>query len=354
MGIIVCNGRKKATGMRPPALKRFAITDVMINELSTNPYKIYAFGLYLTRNCNLKCIFCLSDAGDVLEDELTLDKRLALVKEAYDLGARQFIISGAGEPLLDPNFWDIVKLAHDILGMYVIVYSNATCITPEVALRIKSMERLSIISKKFSFKAEVSNYLYGGNFTDKVDTGFRSLIKAGLNAEVPTRLGFQVPVTRINLPEIPNLLRYARENNLFPQINQLFLTGRALENPDLYIAPEEYRKLYINCKKIDAEEFGIAWDECWEPDNPLIAGCCVRPKYWVMVDDVGEIRACSIDMAARIGNCRDSTLLEVFKQNPERVLEIRNSFEENDCYGCNEPEATCKANIFEGGRDLSR
>lgn len=337
-----------------PVIKKFRITDAMINELSTNPSKIYAFGLYLTRECNIGCIFCLSDAGQAQADELTLEKRLALVKEAYELGARQLIISGAGEPFLDPGFWDVIELAHDVLGMYVIVHSNATCITEQVAQKVMSKERLSIMAKKFSFNREVNNYLYGGEYVDQVEAGFNNLMKAGLNKETPTRLGFQVAITRINLPEIPDILRYARHNNLFPQINQLFLTGRARENPNLVVNTEEYRKLYLECKRIDAEEFGIHWDSCWLPDNPIIAGCCVRPKFWVMVDDVGEMRACSIDLAAIIGNCRNSTILEVLEQNAERVLQIRNSFQENDCYACNEPDESCNQKLQESGRDFSR
>ena len=331
-----------------PGLKKVTITDEMVNVAREDPTKIFAFGLYLTPKCNMKCIFCLSNAGCPKKHgvELSYNKRESLLREARDLGAEQLIISGAGEPLLDRHFWDIIKIAHDELGMHVAIYSNMLLINKDVAAKIASYERLSVTGKKYSFHPETENYLFGGDYSECVSNGFSNLMEAGLNLEIPTRLGFQCAITRVNIAEIPDILRYARDNNLFPQINKLFLAGRAKENPDLFVTDDQYSSLYDKCRRIDLEEYGIKWEPCWSMDNPILAGCCKRPKYWVMVDDLGEMRACSIDQAAVIGNVAKSTIFNVLQENAERVLALRQSFGENSCYVCNKPEEVQLSNPF--------
>lgn len=340
--------------MKPrPLILRYPITDVMINDLQRDPLQIRAFGLYLSRRCNLRCIHCLSDAGGAKQAELSLLRRILLLDEAAELGARQLIISGAGEPLMDQHFWPIIEHAHRDLGMFVLIYSNTTLVTREIAARLAGIPRLSIIGKLYSFREQVSDAVFGGPFTALVNRGFQNLVECGMNEAEPTRLGFQCAILRVNLGEIPDILRYARLHNLFPQINTLFLSGRAQQ--EFGITREEYSSLYQECQTIDREEFGIEWDSCWNAYNPIIAGCCVRPKYWVMSDDVGELRACSIDYGTRIGDVKAQSLREVLQQNSEKVLSLRRMFRENDCFICNRPTPSGEfVELMAAGRDLAR
>ena len=336
-----------------PLIQRRTVTADQCLELENDPTKILAFGLYLSRACQMKCIHCLSDAGIEKPKTLSTEKRIALIEEASSIGATQLIISGAGEPLLDPDFWKIIDRATS-LDMLSLVYSNTIEVTEEIAQRIVENKSISIIGKKYSMKTETSNFLFGGQFSEFSEAGFNHLIAKGLNKTSPTRLGFQCSIFRLNLKEIPDILRWARTNNLFPQINTIFLVGRARE--EFSITKEEYTELYLKCKEIDLQEFGIKWDECWNPYNPIVAGCCVRPKYWVMVDDVGEMRACSIDFSARIGSVVDQGIKECLAQDPERVIFLRKTFQENDCFVCNPPKDSIEVVVpmAGGNRDLAR
>lgn len=336
--------------MARPLIQRRTITADQCLELENDPTRILAFGLYLSRACQMKCIHCLSDAGIKKLKTLSTEKRIELLEEARSIGATQLIISGAGEPLLDPDFWKIINRATE-LDMLSLVYSNTMEVTEEVAQRIVENQMISIIGKKYSMNTATSNFLFGGEFCKKSEAGYNCLIAKGLSKTSPTRLGFQCSIFKWNIKEIPDILRWARTYNLFPQINTLFLAGRARE--EFSITREEYTELYLKCKEIDLNEFGIKWDECWNPYNPIIAGCCVRPKYWVMVDDVGEMRACSIDIKARIGDVANQGIKECLAQNAERVIFLRKTFQENDCFACNPP----KDNIVPmagGNRDLAR
>ena len=68
--------------------------------------------LELSRECNLRCVYCYASSGKKLHNELTLRRRSTdALDQAIDLGARRIIVIGGGEPLLYPDVMDIMRAA---------------------------------------------------------------------------------------------------------------------------------------------------------------------------------------------------------------------------------------------------
>ena len=103
----------------------------------------------LTERCNNDCIHCYINlpANDVnaKNKELSLTKIKELLKEAASLGCLRVRFTG-GEPLLRDDFEGIYISARK-LGMRVILFTNATLITPqliELFSRIPPLEKMEV------------------------------------------------------------------------------------------------------------------------------------------------------------------------------------------------------------------
>lgn len=89
----------------------------------------------LTERCNNNCIHCYINlpADDLVakERELTTERIQAILKEAAAIGCLQVRFTG-GEPLLREDFEELYLFARK-LGLKVVIFTNATLITPHLA-----------------------------------------------------------------------------------------------------------------------------------------------------------------------------------------------------------------------------
>jgi MoaA/NifB/PqqE/SkfB family radical SAM enzyme len=47
-------------------------------------------------------------SGDALKNELTFEEITRIIREAVDLGIRNVVNFGGGEPLMYPRYWDVL------------------------------------------------------------------------------------------------------------------------------------------------------------------------------------------------------------------------------------------------------
>ncbi|MEK6621908.1 MAG: radical SAM protein, partial [Planctomycetota bacterium] len=115
--------------------------------------------LEFTRKCNLRCLYCYSNAGEAVENELELNELKAVVYQARDLGAKKIILLGGGEPLLYHGVMDVVDYIHS-LGLQQVLFTNGTLITREIA-QFLFKKNVSVIMKSNSMISEVQDLLAG-------------------------------------------------------------------------------------------------------------------------------------------------------------------------------------------------
>lgn len=96
---------------------------------------LVALDMELTERCNNNCIHCYinlpADEPRSRERELSTDEIKAILQEATSLGCLTVRFTG-GEPLLREDFEDLYVFART-LGLRVILFTNATLITPELS-----------------------------------------------------------------------------------------------------------------------------------------------------------------------------------------------------------------------------
>jgi MoaA/NifB/PqqE/SkfB family radical SAM enzyme len=81
-------------------------------------------GLELTYSCNVRCRHCY--VNGLGGEELTLNEYRRLIDDLYDLGRFCLVFTG-GEPLLRPDFFDIVAYANRKRFLKVL-FTNGTLI----------------------------------------------------------------------------------------------------------------------------------------------------------------------------------------------------------------------------------
>lgn len=122
--------------------------------------------LEVTNVCNNKCAFCASLVSK--RNRGMIDSELAkrIIKEAYDLGAREICMHSMGEPLLHKNLAEFVKLAKDLGYEYIYLDTNGILATADV---INSVIDAGLDSLKFSVNAASKETYLIVNGTDNFE-----------------------------------------------------------------------------------------------------------------------------------------------------------------------------------------
>jgi radical SAM protein with 4Fe4S-binding SPASM domain len=91
-----------------------------------------------TSKCNLNCIHCYSNAdGSGRNTSMSTSEGKSFIHQLADFGVPVLLFSG-GEPLLRKDFFDLARYAVQN-GLGVVLSTNGTLITSEVASQIKSI-----------------------------------------------------------------------------------------------------------------------------------------------------------------------------------------------------------------------
>lgn len=320
----------------PPKLKGLALSIDEINK-AKNENRMLVISIETSNICNLRCIYCYTGAANKLKDELTLDEYKSILDQSVELGAQKVAIAGAGEPLLDPNFFRILDLIRE-RNLYLILYTNATLINKDTAKKLYD-NPVTVVATLNSMKPEIQNKLCGNVpwAYEKMMRGIHNLIDAGFNKSNPTRIAIDSFMVKETIDEAPEIFRFARRNNIFPYICRVFLGGRA-KGKDLDVSNEQFKTLVYRLHDIDENEFGYTW----EPRPPFVASQCQLIYVNMVVGIQGEVRPCYC-VFIDAGNIRKQSLKDIW--NSDTLKNIRD-MEKNlkgkcgacelkgECFGC--------------------
>lgn len=329
---------------KPPVLNGLGFSRKEVNKAREN-HRLLSVTLFVGNKCNLRCLYCYRDAGKKEENELTLEERILVLIQARELGAKTVIVPGAGEPLLDPLFYDrkhesfpIINIANS-LGMHVVLFTNGTFITKENA-KVLAQKDVSVVAKLNSTFCSpgIQDFLAGVK-------GAHKKIHAGLNALLDAelckgnRLGIDSVIVKQNYDNIPHIFELCRRNKIIPYITTELHGGRGQENAELLdVSKEKIRELFNKLLGMDRKMFGYSWS----PAPPIVAGSCQKLLYDIVVDHHGNIQPCP-GINISLGNVRNIPLAEAlyteFMQNvrhPKKYLKGKCGIcKRQDCvYGC--------------------
>lgn len=253
--------------------------------------------LDLTGECKLKCFYC-DRTPDRYNDvpgrvELTTQDRIDLIVQARELGATTIEFPGAGEPMLDPGFWEVVEKIHE-LGMIPVMFTSG------YDLDRFSIDRLyklgaTIFIKHNSIDTAVQDKMVGvRGYGGKARESLELLIERGFNRTIPTRLAIDMVVTpqfneSDSFSEVVVAHRWCRLNNIHNYITTLIPEGRA-DRGAMLLERERSNQMIEAVRKVDEEEFGLTYN----PSRPMSGGYkCRQVNVGLFVNLFGEVYDCN-------------------------------------------------------------
>lgn len=251
----------------------------------------------LTRSCNLRCQHCYTDSANRrYPGELSTAECEAVLEDLASYRVPAVLFSG-GEPLVRPDLFHLAARAR-ALGLHVVLSTNGTLITPEIAGRLAELKFAYVGISLDSALPGVHDRFRGveGAF-EKTMRGFRACVAAG------QKTGLRLTLTREtceNLDLIFDLIE--REGIQRACFYHLCPSGRG---QDLYrMDPEQTRQAMdtIFDRTLDLNQRGRRV-EILTVDNH-----CDAAYLWMRMEREGHPRAGQVkEMAEWNGGARYSS-----------------------------------------------
>ncbi|MDD4872329.1 MAG: radical SAM protein [Kiritimatiellae bacterium] len=278
-----------------------------------------ALDLDLTARCTMAaCIYCDSKpaVGSEHPGELGAKETAYLLESASKLGLKWLYSCGLGEPFEDERFTVLIEKALS-LGIRVSLFTNALAINARKADWLKR-KGVCLIVKLDSLNETTFDRILGRHGAARyIYKAVENLRNAGYGHDrtYATDLAFSIVPTKLNLPDIPDVIRYAIDCNAFPSVGEL-------EQAGMVLAKKHFNDLALDVShlaglKADVER--LLWEGYKRPICPsIIAG--------VHIDNVGN---CVVDRETGlnckwfllkeprvkvIGNIRDDTMSELVRK----------------------------------------
>jgi MoaA/NifB/PqqE/SkfB family radical SAM enzyme len=278
--------------------------------------------------CSLNCVNCYrkEPRGGWAQKskELSLEERLALIRDAAGLGTTAYHIVGAGETLDDPDFPMQLEEARRF-GMEVMVPTNGIGLQSERTVDMLDASGASILLKLNSFSDDVERRLVGQKgYADMRNRVLEKLLERnsfnreeiGGSGAVTTRLAISCMITRLNQHEVLDILRFCREHNIAPFIDTFIPVGRTAREIGLTPAQEEIEGLFLQAKERDTR-MGIDGGN----GNIYLGGMeCFQRGLGPYVNIIGEARVCVGEKEA-IGNIREESLAAIWTRIREMTAD---------------------------------
>ena len=295
-----------------------------------------------TKRCNLDCMHCYSGGNTASDGELSTDEAKKMLDGLKECGSPFMILSG-GEPFLRDDVFELGRYAREI-GLMVIVSSNGTTVTPEIAAKAADAG-FGYVGVSLDGLAKTNNYFRGSaDAYSNALQGMRNLRDAGI------KTGLRFTMTRHNcheLPEIMDLLVKEGFHRLC--VYHLEYAGRGKELMDNDLSPDERRRavdslfkktieinrgnhdlevltvgnyadaayIYMKVLKEDPQKAKAAYEHFLRNGGE---GCGEKLAY---IDEVGNVYA-SQHLKTELGNIRKRSLKDIWNGDNEFLWKLRN------------------------------
>lgn len=280
----------------------------------------------VTAACNLKCLHCRASAIDhPLPDEFSTKESFDLIDEIASFSKPTIILTG-GEPLLRPDIFDIASYITKS-DLRVVMGTNGTLITPEVAARIRDVgiQRVAISVESSSSPLHDAFRKVPGSF-DAALEGIKNLREAGVSFHIaPT-------ITSRNVDQLEGIIDMAVE--LGAAAVHIFLlvpTGRGKELEDEEIPPAQYEevlawfcdkkdKIPINLRATCAPHFYRIVRQKGVFEAPKTHGLeamtrgCLGGVSFAFIGHTGDVQPCGY-LQLKAGNVREESFHKIWNES---------------------------------------
>lgn len=287
----------------------------------------------LTNACNLRCLYCFNNSGIASSDELKKQEIVEGLRELYSAGVFRVEFTG-GEPMMRPDFDEIIKEAHD-MDFIISIASNGTLINRNRAAAIKRAEA-----------AYVQISLDGLNGTNDFHKGVSGAfdravegIKCLKEQDIPVHT--RITVTKKNCSEIEGLINFAQGLGVDEfNVMRMWPSGRGLNERDIILGADETVKLnkeMLRLQEVYDKGINIKFDHCssferdsfkaYKEKDQIICQC---GKTSCVIKPNGIVSPCEI-LTMSAGNLREQKFEDIWKNS--KVMEEFRSFNVDNLKG---------------------
>lgn len=277
----------------------------------------------ITNKCNLNCVHCNVRSGKSLHNELSTEEILKVIDELAEMKVFLVVLSG-GEPLLHPDFFEILKYVIAKQDIDVGFVSNGTLIDDSVASELQSLGVTYVQISLDGAKPETHDSFRGkaGAFGRTVN-GIKSLVNAGID------VGISTAVSKINYDDIPEVLKLTISLGAVAfHAERVLPAGRAKDDINrLILSSEQYKELFLFLQKKQNElkniinvVLGIGYDPTMlreMEEEKIIVGCPAGRSICGITSD-GSVLPCSFlpPHIFRAGNIRNNAFKQIWDNSP--------------------------------------
>ncbi len=222
-------------------------------------------GLFLevTSRCNAHCEHCGSSCGDFIpKDEIEGAQIKNVLREIYDKNyntSRIMLHVTGGEPLLRKDLFDIMKYAK-ALGFHWGITSNGMLIDEEMVRKMADAQITSVSISIDGPKEIHESFRQVPGSWEKILHGIK------LMQQIPSLQNLQVTtcVNKKNIDYLDDVYKTLRELGVTHwRIMEVDPIGRAKDNHDILLDPDQYVKMFNYIAKMQREN----------PDMNIVYGC---------------------------------------------------------------------------------
>lgn len=290
--------------------------------------------LDFTGECKLKCFYCdrTPDRYSTVPNrvELTTEERKDIISQARALGATTIEFPGAGEPMIDPGFWEVLEHIHGN-GMIPVIFTSGYHLNRSNIDRLYELGA-TIFIKHNSEDGAVQDKMVGVKGYGEIATkALHMLVERGFGETIPTRMAVDVVVTPKfqDLEMIGRIFRWCRDNNVHNYIMTLIPEGMA-DHRTVLFERQRADELVEFMHVIDRDEYGLDY----VPSRPMGGGYrCRQVNVGLFANLFGEVYDCNglgrlmghlrLDSLADIWNSRFAHLIRSPKQDGFCLLRER-------------------------------
>jgi mycofactocin radical SAM maturase len=256
----------------------------------------------LTYACNLACVHCLSSSGRRDPAELTPAEARGIVDQLAAM--KVFYVNiGGGEPMLRPDFFDLVGYAVD-QRVGVKFSTNGTRLTAAKARRLTAMDYVDVQVSIDGAEASINDAVRGTGSFAAARTAMDNLASAGFG-----QFKISVVVTRENVSQLDVFYEMAEGYGAQLRLTRLRPSGRGVDVWDtLHPTNEQQRTLYrwlLDRPEVLTGDSFFHLSALGQPLDGL--NLCGAGRVVCLIDPVGDVYACPfvIDREFLAGNVRN-------------------------------------------------
>ena len=275
------------------------LADYREQQLRPHP-ELRTLFIEMTSQCNEYCRHCGSRCGDVSRKAPLSGGEICAflrkIKADFPIEKLQLCVTG-GEPLLRPDFFEIMQEAKR-LGFGWGMTSNGTLITPETAHRLAEAGMRTVSVSLDGLKETHEWFRQVPGCYDRAVEGVRNL----LAEDAFDHVQITTVVHHRNIGELEALYKTVSAIGVKSwRVINIEPIGRAKEQPELLLTPEEYKKVFDFIRE---KRFAGSMEVCYGCSHFLGERYEREVRPWYFLCNAGVYTA-SITSEGDIVSCLD-------------------------------------------------